>query len=574
MSPESLVEQIESLGSTAVEEIGRGDRASALEELRIRYTGRKGELSRLQELFREVPPERKAEVGQAFNRVKQKIMTALEERMARCREMEAADRLASESIDVTLPGRRPRSGSLHPLSIVQDRIVEVFTRMGYRVAEGPEIEDDWHNFEALNIPPDHPARTMKDSLYVDVEGLLLRTETSAVQIRTMESQEPPVYVIVPGRVYRREAVDATHLSVFHQVEGLAVAEGISFADLKGTLEAFSREMFGSDVRVRISPDYFPFVEPGCQAAVSCFVCGGVGCRVCGNGWIELLGAGMVHPKVLENCGYDAERFTGFAFGVGIERVAMPLFGLLGYRARDARFSPGRVNAVLEGRFGAMVALVLLPWAARPSMAWREAVAAARSAGCRWAFVLAPPHLSIVDARGHACRRALDVSLTPALDPRSFPVFRLLAAAPAFDEAIITLTIDLGDIARARADMPLLSDLRTALPHLRRTLDEVERREAAVPVYDAAEPEQRMRGAMPDSEYREAAGNGRGQGGGNGAGIIPAVHVPPLAHGQPPSLDIDPVMVEDGLHMATTFHPELTGDPAIHEYFLRKVRAAA
>jgi phenylalanyl-tRNA synthetase alpha chain len=210
---------------------------------------------------------------------------------------------------------------------VEDRIVEIFTRLGYRVAEGPEIEDDWHNFEALNIPPDHPARTMKDSLYVDVPGMLLRTETSAVQIRTMESQDPPVYVVVPGRVYRREAVDATHLSVFHQVEGLAVDEGITFSDLKGTLEAFYREMFGPEVRVRLAPDYFPFVEPGCQAAVSCFVCGGAGCRVCGNGWLELLGAGMVHPKVLENCGYDSERYTGFAFGVGIERVAMPLFGV-------------------------------------------------------------------------------------------------------------------------------------------------------------------------------------------------------------------------------------------------------
>jgi phenylalanyl-tRNA synthetase alpha chain len=235
--------------------------------------------------------------------------------------------LEGDAVDVTLPGRRPRSGSLHPLSIVEDRIVQIFTRMGYRVAQGPEIEDEWHNFEALNIPPDHPARTLKDSLYVDVPDMLLRTETSAVQIRTMQTQQPPVHVVVPGRVYRREAVDATHLSVFHQVEGLAVDEGISFADLKGTLEAFTREMFGPEARVRISPDYFPFVEPGCQAAVSCFVCGGVGCRVCGNGWLELLGAGMVHPKVLENCGYDSERYTGFAFGVGIERVAMPLFGV-------------------------------------------------------------------------------------------------------------------------------------------------------------------------------------------------------------------------------------------------------
>jgi len=212
--------------------------------------------------------------------------------------------------------------------------------MGYRVVEGPEIEDEWHNFEALNIPPDHPARTMKDSLYVDVPGLLLRTETSAAQIRTMESQDPPIHVVCPGRVFRQETPDATHLPVFHQVECLAVDEGISFADLKGTLEAFAREMFGGDRRVRLNPDYFPFVEPGAQVAVSCFICDGVGCRTCGNGWIELLGAGMVHPKVLENCGYDSERYTGFAFGLGIERVAMVQYGVADMRLfveGDVRF---------------------------------------------------------------------------------------------------------------------------------------------------------------------------------------------------------------------------------------------
>jgi phenylalanyl-tRNA synthetase alpha chain len=274
-----------------------------------------------------LPAEARREIGRLVNETFAELRQAVERRRDELEVGSDDALLESDAVDVTLPGRRPRIGSLHPLTLVENRIVEIFTRLGYRVAEGPEIEDDWHNFEALNIPPDHPARTMKDSLYVDVPGLLLRTETSAVQIRTMESQDPPVYVVVPGRVYRREAVDATHLSVFHQVEGLAVGEGISFSDLKGTLEAFYREMFGPEVRVRLAPDYFPFVEPGCQAAVSCFVCGGAGCRVCGNGWLELLGAGMVHPKVLENCGYDSERYTGFAFGVGIERVAMPLFGV-------------------------------------------------------------------------------------------------------------------------------------------------------------------------------------------------------------------------------------------------------
>jgi phenylalanyl-tRNA synthetase alpha chain len=216
--------------------------------------------------------------------------------------------------------------------------------MGYRVVEGPEIETDWYNFQALNIGPDHPARTVKDTLYVDVAGrpdLLLRTETSAMQIRTMEQQEPPVFIVAPGRVYRREAPDPTHGSVFHQVEGLAVDEGITFADLKGTLEAFAHDMFGPDTRIRLTPDYFPFVEPGAQLAVSCFLCGGVGCRTCsGTGWIELLGCGMVHPQVLENVGYDAERYTGFAFGLGIERVAMLRFGIPDLRLffdSDVRF---------------------------------------------------------------------------------------------------------------------------------------------------------------------------------------------------------------------------------------------
>jgi phenylalanyl-tRNA synthetase alpha chain len=289
--------------------------------------GRKAPFSEVQRSLGKLSEEDRRRVGRAVNDVRAVLESAIAAQRERLEAEVGSALIDADRVDVTLPGRRLRPGSLHPLTIIEDRIVEVFTRMGYRIAEGPEIEDDWHNFEALNIPADHPARTMKDSLYVDVPGLLLRTETSAVQIRTMEAQDPPVYVVAPGRTYRREAVDASHLSVFNQVEGLAVDEGISFAHLKGTLEAFAKAMFGERVRIRINPDYFPFVEPGCQAAVSCFVCDGVGCRVCGNGWLELLGAGMVHPQVLENCGYDAERYTGFAFGVGVERVAMPVFGV-------------------------------------------------------------------------------------------------------------------------------------------------------------------------------------------------------------------------------------------------------
>jgi phenylalanyl-tRNA synthetase alpha chain len=298
-----------------------------LERVKVSLLGRRSPWSEVQRSLGAIEPEARREVGRTSNAVKSTLEAAIAARRAQL-EGSADDRLLEEDrVDVTLPGRRPRPGSMHPLTIVQTQIVDIFTRMGYRVAEGPEIEDEWHNFEALNIPPDHPARTMKDSLYVDVPGLLLRTETSAVQIRAMETQEPPVYVVAPGRVYRREAVDATHGSMFQQVEGLAVDEGISFSDLKGTLEAFARAMFGPDRRVRMNPDYFPFVEPGAQVAVSCFRCDGVGCRVCGNGWIELLGAGMVHPRVLQNCGYDAERLTGFAFGMGIERVAMVRYGV-------------------------------------------------------------------------------------------------------------------------------------------------------------------------------------------------------------------------------------------------------
>jgi phenylalanyl-tRNA synthetase alpha chain len=320
--------------------IASADSSEALETAKVGVLGRKSPFSQVQRSLGSFGPEDRKRLGMAANELRDDLQAALDERRRALAGADEALLLEADRIDVTLPGRRLRTGSLHPLTIVEDEIVGIFTRMGYRVQEGPEIEDDWHNFEALNIPPDHPARTMKDSLYVEIPGLLLRTETSAVQIRTMESQEPPVYIVAPGRTYRREAVDATHLSVFHQVEGLAVDEGISFADLKGTLETFARALFGPDRRVRMNPDYFPFVEPGCQVAVSCFKCDGTGCALCGNGWIELLGAGMVHPKVLENCGIDPERYTGFAFGLGVERVAMVRYGVSDMRLfveGDVRF---------------------------------------------------------------------------------------------------------------------------------------------------------------------------------------------------------------------------------------------
>jgi phenylalanyl-tRNA synthetase alpha chain len=304
-------------GATTVEELERAYGAAV---------GRRSRWSEVQRSLGSLGPEDRKSVGRRANEVKSALDAVHEERARSLQELAEGSLLNADAVDVTLPGRRPRPGSLHPLTIVEDEIVDVFTRMGYRVVEGPEVETDWYNFQALNIGPDHPARTVKDTLYVDVPGrpdLLLRTETSAMQIRTMEAQQPPVFIIAPGRVYRRETPDPSHLPVFHQVEGLAVDEGITFGDLKGTLLEFAKAMFGESVRVRLTPDYFPFVEPGAQLAVSCFNCDGAGCRTCQyTGWIELLGCGMVHPAVLENVGYDSERYTGFAFGMGVERVAL------------------------------------------------------------------------------------------------------------------------------------------------------------------------------------------------------------------------------------------------------------
>jgi phenylalanyl-tRNA synthetase alpha chain len=322
---------------TLESELGRGldalAAATTLEQLdgaETQVLGRKAPFSEVQRSLGSLDEEARREVGRRANEVREQLRATLAARREALREEAEASLLDADRLDLSLPGRRPREGSLHPLTLVENEIVEVFLRLGFRVVEGPEVEDDWHNFQALNIPADHPARTMKDSLYVDVPGhpeLLLRTETSAVQIRTMQSQQPPVYVIAPGRVYRRESADATHLSVFSQVEALVVDEGITFADLKGTLEAVVQGLFGEGRRIRLGPAYFPFVEPGAELAVSCWRCDGVGCRLCGNGWIELLGCGMVHPQVLENCGYDPERFTGFAFGLGVERVALLRYGI-------------------------------------------------------------------------------------------------------------------------------------------------------------------------------------------------------------------------------------------------------
>jgi phenylalanyl-tRNA synthetase alpha chain len=306
--------------------------------------GRKSRFAEVQRTIRRLPPESRGDVGQRVNAARAELEAQTESRRAELRRAAEDALLTEDRLDLTLPGRRTRPGSRHPFSLIESEIVEIFTRMGYRVVEGPEVEDEWHSFDALNIPPDHPARTSMDTTYVDVPDhpeLVLRPHTSPMQIRTLESQGAPAYVVVPGRVYRNEEVTAKNMPVFHQVEGLAVDEGITFADLKGTLEAFYRALLGESRQIRLTPSFFPFVEPGAQVDVSCFVCEGSGCRTCAfTGWIETMGSGMVHPNVLVNCGLDPDRYTGFAFGGGYDRLAMIRYGIPDIRLlwdSDVRF---------------------------------------------------------------------------------------------------------------------------------------------------------------------------------------------------------------------------------------------
>ncbi len=304
-------------------DLARVEDAASLEEVRTRYLGRRaGLVTALLRDLREAPPAERAASGKAVNDLKTHVETTLEA----AKTAVAAAGPARETIDLTLPGRSQRPGSSHPISQVRALIEEIFLEMGYTLEGGPEIESDFYNFEALNIPPHHPARDMQDTFYVE-GGLLLRTHTSPVQIRTMQKGRPPIKMVALGRVFRRDS-DVTHSPVFHQVEGLVVAEGITFAHLKGTLEHFCRRVFGRDLKLRLRPSYFPFVEPGAEYDISCIFCEGDGCSRCkGSGFIEMGGAGMVHPAVFEKVGYDTERYTGFAFGLGIERIAMLKHGI-------------------------------------------------------------------------------------------------------------------------------------------------------------------------------------------------------------------------------------------------------
>ncbi len=325
----SIQNEIEKAVASSKEEV---------EELRLKYISKKGIISELFADFKNVPPEQKKSVGQAINTLK---IFALE-KINSLKESFETTSAGDSKLDLTRPGEPMGLGTRHPLSIVKNEIIAIFARLGFTVAEGPEIEDDWHNFSALNFPPEHPARDMQDTFFIDKNpDVLLRTHTSGVQIRVMERTQPPIRSIFPGRVYRNEAISARSHCIFHQIEGLYVDDNVSFADLKQTLLQFAKELFGEHTQIRLRPSYFPFTEPSAEMDVSCTICSGKGCNVCKyTGWLEILGCGMVDPNVLEACNIDSKKFTGFAFGMGIERIAMLRYGIKDIRLffeNDVRF---------------------------------------------------------------------------------------------------------------------------------------------------------------------------------------------------------------------------------------------
>ncbi len=325
----ALQEEIEKIVASSKEEV---------DELRIKYISKKGSISRLFDDFKHVPAEQKKDVGQAINTLKNFALDKINTLKEGFDSAENGD----SGLDLTMPGEPIKLGTRHPLSLVKNEIIGIFARLGFTVAEGPEIEDDWHVFSALNFPPEHPARDMQDTFFIEKDpDVLLRTHTSSVQIRVMEHTEPPIRAIFPGRVFRNEAISARSHCIFHQIEGLYVDENVSFADLKQTLLQFAKELFGEETKIRLRPSYFPFTEPSAEMDVSCTICGGKGCNVCKyTGWLEILGCGMVDPNVLESCNIDSRKYTGFAFGMGIERITMLRYGIKDIRhffENDVRF---------------------------------------------------------------------------------------------------------------------------------------------------------------------------------------------------------------------------------------------
>ncbi|MFD1260002.1 phenylalanine--tRNA ligase subunit alpha [Entomomonas asaccharolytica] len=333
------MENLDELVAKALQAIAVTDDVNAVEQLRVQYLGKKGELTQVMKTLGDLSPEDRPKVGVLINSAKEKVQSALNAQKDTLEQAALNKKLTAEQIDVTLPGRGQTTGSIHPITRTLERIESFFTNIGYSVEEGPEVEDDYHNFEALNIPGHHPARTMHDTFYFNA-NMLLRTHTSPVQVRTMEAKQPPIRVVCPGRVYRSDS-DITHSPMFHQVEGLLVDTDISFADLKGTIEEFLRVFFEKEFEVRFRPSFFPFTEPSAEVDIQCVMCSGNGCRVCKQtGWLEVMGCGMVHPNVLKMSGVDPEKYSGFAFGMGAERLAMLRYGVNDLRLffdNDLRF---------------------------------------------------------------------------------------------------------------------------------------------------------------------------------------------------------------------------------------------
>lgn len=324
-----MKQKLEAMREAALAEVEQAANQTELNDIRVKYLGKKGQLTEILRGMSALSAEERPLIGQIGNDVRTALQTQIEQKQAHFVRLETEQRLRSETIDVTLPGRQPAQGAIHPLHKVIEEIENIFIGMGYTVEEGPEVETDYYNFEALNIPKNHPARDMQDSFYI-TEDILLRTHTSPVQIRTMEARkgQVPVKIICPGRVYRRDDDDATHSHLFTQIEGLVIDEHIKMSDLKGTLLQFVQQMFGKHTEIRLRPSFFPFTEPSAEVDVTCVMCAGAGCRVCKQtGWLEILGSGMVDPNVLEMAGYDPERYTGFAFGMGVERIAMLKYGI-------------------------------------------------------------------------------------------------------------------------------------------------------------------------------------------------------------------------------------------------------
>ncbi len=317
-----MKEQLLAIRKSAEEKLATSSSLQELEDLRVSVLGKKGELTQVLRQMGGLSAEERPVIGALANEVREAIESALTERKTSLLAKAREEKLAKEVIDVTMAGKKPEIGGLHPITKVLDEVKNIFLGMGFSIAEGPDVELDYYNFEALNIPKEHPARDTQDTFYVS-DNVVLRTQTSPMQIRVMEKAKPPIRIIAPGRVYRSDAVDATHSPVFHQIEGLVVDKGITMADLKGTLEQFIKSLYGQDAKIRLRPHHFPFTEPSAEVDVSCFVCGGKGCRVCkGEGFIEILGAGMVHPDVLRRCNIDPDEYSGFAFGLGLERIVM------------------------------------------------------------------------------------------------------------------------------------------------------------------------------------------------------------------------------------------------------------